>query len=111
MGGQLIKGHSIQGDALCTTGIVDSWKLFKAQNSSSHTAASIFLIEKKQLRKQDKEQILRMSKKEASSLVRVRHPGVLAVIEPLTEDENVLAFVSERVEGNLLLLLKQNRLQ
>ena len=55
MGGQLIKGYSIHGDSLCTTGIVQSWKLYKAQNSSNHNHASIFLIEKKQLKKQDKD--------------------------------------------------------
>jgi hypothetical protein len=40
----------------------------------------------------------------------VRHPGVLAVVEPLTEDENILAFVTERVEGNLSQLIKQAKL-
>ena len=44
MGGQLIKGYSIQGDPLCTTGISLSWKLYKAQKSSSHSSASIFLV-------------------------------------------------------------------
>jgi SCY1-like protein 2 len=90
----LIKGYSIQGDALCSTGIVRSWKLYKAHNSSNQKEASIFLIEKRQLKKVDREETMRMSKKESTNLVRVRHPGVLAVIEPLTEDENVLAFVS-----------------
>ena len=52
-----------------------------------------------------------MSKKESTNLLRVRHPGVLAVIEAPIEDENVLAFVSEKVEGNMTLLLKQNRMQ
>ena len=41
----------------------------------------------------------------------MRHPGVLAVIEPLTEDENILAFVTERIEGNLAQLIKQNKVQ
>jgi hypothetical protein len=40
----------------------------------------------------------------------VRHPGVLAVVEPLTEDENILAFVTERVEGNISQLIKQAKL-
>ena len=34
-------------------------------------------------------------------MARVRHPGMLAVLEPLTEDENILAFVAERVEGSM----------
>lgn len=35
-----------------------------------------------------------MAKKEATNLIRVRHPGVLAVVETLTEDENILAYVT-----------------
>lgn len=54
MGGQLIKGYSIQGESLCHTGLNRTWKLYKGHNSSAHKDASIFLIEKKQLRKQDK---------------------------------------------------------
>ncbi len=80
MGGQLIKGYSIEGDCLCQTGINRSWKLFKGRNSSTQAAASIFLIEKKQLKKQDKEEIIKISKKESTNLLRVRHPGVLAII-------------------------------
>ena len=62
MGGQLIKGYSIQGDSLCTTGISLNWKLYKAQKSSSHTSASIFLVEKKQI-KSNKEDVISMCKK------------------------------------------------
>jgi hypothetical protein len=40
----------------------------------------------------------------------VRHPGVLAVVEPLTEDENILAFVTERVEGNIAQLIKNGKM-
>ena len=43
-------------------------------------------------------------------MLRIRHPGILAVLESSIEDENVLAFVSEKVEGNLSLLLKQDKL-
>lgn len=111
MGGQLIKGYSIEGDSLCQTGLSKSWKLYKARHSSTHVSASIFLIEKKQFKKSDRDEGIKQAKKESTNLLRVRHPGVLAVIEPLVEDENVLAYVSERIEGNISLLIKQNRLQ
>ena len=109
MGGQLIKGYSIEGEALCHTGVARAWKLFKGINSSTQTQASIFMIEKKQLNKQDKEEVIRMAKKEATNLLRVRHPGVLGVLEPLVEDDNILGFVTERVEGNLSTLIQSNR--
>ena len=43
-------------------------------------------------------------------MLKVRHPGVLAVVEPLTEDDNILGFVTERVEGSLSLLTAKGRL-
>lgn len=39
-------------------------------------------------------------------LARLRHPGVLALAETLIEDEQVLAFSTERVIGNLTTLHK-----
>lgn len=97
MGGQLIKGYAIEGDSQGTAGLTRSWKLYRGKKEGTHLPASIFLIEKRQLKKSEKEEAIKLAKKEASSLLRVRHPGVLAVIEPLTEDENILAFVTERV--------------
>lgn len=43
-------------------------------------------------------------------LTRIRHPGVLAISETLIEDENILAFSTEPVMGNLTMLLKQKKL-
>jgi len=63
-----------------------TWKLFKSHKSGAQVNASNFLIEKRNLKKAEKDEVIRVAKKESSSLLRVRHPGVLAVIEPLTED-------------------------
>lgn len=97
MGGQLIKGYALEGDSQGIIGLTKAWKLYRGHKAQTHSLASIFLIEKKQLKKSEKEDTIKVAKKEASSLLRVRHPGVLAVVEPLTEDENILAFVTERV--------------
>lgn len=63
MGGQLIKGYSIEGDSLCHVGLHRSWKLYKGHNSSTHLSASIFLIEKKQLKKSEREDTIKFAKK------------------------------------------------
>ena len=34
----------------------------------------------------------------------------MAVVEPLAEDENILAFVTERVEGSMSQLIKNNKM-
>lgn len=45
-----------------------------------------------------------MLKKDAVNLVKFRHPSMLNLIEPLTEDAKMIAFVSEPVEYNLAAL-------
>jgi len=54
MGGQLIKGYSIQGESQGVVGLTKSWKLYRAKKGGSHVHASIFLIEKRQLKKSDR---------------------------------------------------------
>lgn len=44
MGGQLIKGYSIEGEAIGSAGLAKTWKLFKGHKSGAQAAASIFLI-------------------------------------------------------------------
>ena len=39
-------------------------------------------------------------------LARIRHPGVLAINETLIEDEQIIAFSTEKVIGNLATLQK-----
>ena len=79
MGAQLIKGYSIEGDTVAMVGINNSWKLMKGKKENGQKLASIFLIEKKQVKK-NKEEVLRVAKKEASSLLKMRHPGILAIV-------------------------------
>jgi hypothetical protein len=55
MGGQLIKGYSIQGDSQGVVGLTKSWKLYRAKKAGAHVQASIFLIEKRQIKKADRE--------------------------------------------------------
>lgn len=63
MGGQLIKGYALEGDSQGTAGLAKTWKLYRGHKAQTHTLASIFLIEKKQLKKAEKEEAIRMAKK------------------------------------------------
>ena len=40
-------------------------------------------------------------KKEASNLVKYRHPKILSIVETLLEDKSSVGFVTERVVSNL----------
>jgi len=42
-------------------------------------------------------------------LAKIRHPGVIALIEPLSEDEQHISFVTERIEGNLSSIIRQKK--
>jgi hypothetical protein len=44
MGGQLIKGYSIEGESITTVGLLRSWKLYKGKKEGTQALASIFLI-------------------------------------------------------------------
>lgn len=62
MGNQLIKGYSIEGEPQSLIGNYKSWKLYKGKKEGSNLPVSIFLIEKKQLKK-DKDLILKTARK------------------------------------------------
>jgi hypothetical protein len=63
MGGQLIKGYALEGDSQGLVCLTKAWKLYRGHKAQTHTLASIFLIEKKQLKKADREDTIKMAKK------------------------------------------------
>jgi len=40
--------------------------------------------------------------------VKIRHPNIVNIVEPLVEDKDSMAFVTERVDDNLFSLMKKN---
>lgn len=46
-------------------------------------------------------------KKEAQSLLKLRHPNIVNLVEPITEDKTSIAFVTERVDENLSNLMRK----
>ena len=44
-------------------------------------------------------------------LAKVRHPGVIALVEPWVEDESSAVFITERLVGNLVSVIQQKKLK
>lgn len=108
MGSQLTKNYDVEKDPQTLGGINGAWKIYSAHKRDRvRTPVSIFIFDKKVLEKRrtDRDEIVDRLKQEVTALTRLRHPGVLKVLEPLMEDAKMLAFVTEPVEfclGDLL---------
>ena len=50
--------------------------------------------------------MLKSLRKEATSLVKFRHPYIISISEALLEDEHSMGFVVEKLEGNLKMLIQ-----
>uniref|UniRef100_A0A0K2T2K1 SCY1like protein 2like [Bombyx mori] n=1 Tax=Lepeophtheirus salmonis TaxID=72036 RepID=A0A0K2T2K1_LEPSM len=86
------------------------WKVYSGSKKSTKQIASIFVFEKRQLDrydKQDKENILDITRKGIAQLTRLRHPQILTVQHPLEESRDCLAFATEPVFCSLANALGQ----
>ncbi|XP_045584450.1 SCY1-like protein 2 isoform X2 [Procambarus clarkii] len=80
------------------------WKVYKGYKKSTKQEAAIFVFEKRQVDKWDKqerESMLEKLRKGVSQLTRLRHPQVLTVQHPLEESRETLAFATEPVFASL----------
>ncbi|KAF4665142.1 SCY1-like protein 2, partial [Perkinsus chesapeaki] len=80
------------------------------------TSLTVFLFEKKtldtrQYPKDYKDQILASLHREATILQRLRHPNILSVIDPLSDERQTMAFVTRRVTQTLGTILAVDRKQ
>ncbi|KAF4698123.1 SCY1-like protein 2 [Perkinsus olseni] len=105
------------------------WKLYNAERQKSSTSGSaaggpvgddtsltVFLFEKKtldtrQYPKDYRDQILASLHREATALQRLRHPNILSVIDPLSDERQTMAFVTRRVTQTLGTVLATDRKQ
>lgn len=107
MGSQLTKNYDVDREATTFGSIGGPWKIYgSTRKDRERTPVSIFMFDKKIIdRKPDKNDTINRLKQEVSNLVRLRHPSILQVVEPLLEDKNNLAFITEPVQyclGDLL---------
>ncbi|CAG9857020.1 unnamed protein product [Phyllotreta striolata] len=86
------------------------WKIYKGNKRSTRQECSIFVFEKRQLdryNKNDKELILETLRRGVVQLTKIRHPKILTVQHPLEESRDSLAFAAEPVFSSLANVLGQ----
>ncbi|KAK0673020.1 kinase-like domain-containing protein [Cercophora samala] len=105
------------------TATAGPWKIYSAKRKATGKEYSVFVFDKKTLdtgnnglggrqsataHKKVMEEVVERLKKEASSLARLRHPGVLELVEPVEETRGGgLQFVAEPVTASLSGLLQE----
>ena len=107
MGSQLTKNYEVERDPKSEGGIGGPWKIYSAtRRDREKTPVSIFTFDKRTLdKKPDKDQTINRLKQEITSLIKLRHPNILQVLEPMLEDKTTIAWVTEPIEyclGDLL---------
>lgn len=86
------------------------WKIYKGNKRSTKQAASIFVFEKRQLErfnKNDRELIIESLRRGIIQLTKIRHPKILTVQHPLEESRDSLAFATEPVFASIANILGQ----
>ncbi len=71
----------------------------------------MFSLEKKrwESRAGKAEDVTTLLRREATSLVKYKHPCVLGIVEPLQESHKALAFATENVHASLFHLFEKNQ--
>lgn len=113
MGVGLVKNYSVDKEPYLSGGYKNLWKIYKGTPKNRDGVASVFVLDKKSLEvysKDEREEILNILKKEAQSLLKFKHPGILGIQESLLEDKNTLAFVTEYITGTIGSLITSNEL-
>ncbi|KAL2021251.1 hypothetical protein VTK56DRAFT_7330 [Thermocarpiscus australiensis] len=104
------------------TSTAGPWKIYPAKNKKTGKECSVFVFERKSLDvhrsglarseaaefKRAVEAVVERLKKEASAIAKLRHPGILEVVEPVEETRGGgLQFVAEAVTASLSGLLQE----
>lgn len=105
------------------TSTAGPWKIYPAKNKKTGKEGSVFVFDKKSVLdahrsglnraelaefKRAVEAVVERLKKEASAIAKLRHPGILEVVEPVEETRGGgLQFVAEPVTASLSGLLQE----
>lgn len=115
----ITSGYTVSSTVTSTAG---PWKIYNAKKKSTGKEYSLFVFDKKSLDahtsglsrssasafKKVAEEVVERLKKEASSLAKFRHPGILEIVEPVEETRGGgLQFVSEAVTASLSSVLQE----
>lgn len=108
MGNQLTNDFAISEDNIMSGGPSGMWKIYDATKKSNGVQMSVFVIEKNRFDREPKnlrEEIFSAVRKEVKTLTKLRHPAILHILEPLTEDGKIMYFGTEPVQGSLKFLI------
>lgn len=104
------------------TSIAGPWRIYPAKNKKTGKECSVFVFDRKTLDthrsglsrseaaefKRAVDTVVERLKKEASAIAKLRHPGILEVVEPVEETRGGgLQFVAEAVTASLSGLLQE----
>jgi SCY1-like protein 2 len=104
MGNTLLRDYNVEKESFLTGGFQNLWKIYKGKHKDRNTDVSVFFFDKKSLDKFNKDQrdeVINILKKEATSLAKYKHPGLLGIVELPLEDKTSLAFVTEPIHYTL----------
>ncbi|WIA29467.1 hypothetical protein OEZ86_011968 [Tetradesmus obliquus] len=114
-----LKDYKLAGH-VATAGPGNSWKIFAAVNKKPGAVfpeASVWILDKKGLidqasragRARGFDSFFELQRRSCNQLVKIKHPGVIKVIEPLEETGGQMVFVTEPIFGSLANMLTQFR--
>ena len=113
MGAKLIKGYDMDAKPIFTAGPDGLWQIYKARkDDSSKQECTAFVLTKAHIDSKKKvpknSDLYSFMKREAQQLIRLKHPMILSMLEPLVENkDNTCGFITEPVIGNLAHLIEQ----
>lgn len=105
---EVVKGYSITSEE-CINGSTEKlWSIYSGKRTKDNFEVSIFVLKKQKMaqRSNNTEQMITMLKNEAQTLMRLRHPNFLKILEPVYEDAKQILYITEKVETTLQLVLK-----
>ncbi|CAK94318.1 unnamed protein product (macronuclear) [Paramecium tetraurelia] len=91
-----IQGYDFEKDCVLTVG---QWRVYNAKNKQR--LGSVWLC--------DQSKQFQIAKKEYISMIKLKYPGILQVLEPLVEEKSHIGFVTERIECTLSQALNDSK--
>ncbi|KAK9813184.1 hypothetical protein WJX72_010231 [[Myrmecia] bisecta] len=110
VGAKCLREYTI-GQQTCCGGASGVWKIHSARSRKEGarlSSVSVWILEKRALGEDQRTQnaCLELFRKEAASLVKLKHPGVVKVLEPFEETRTQLILVTEAVQAPVAQLLR-----
>ena len=104
MGNQLFNEYNIEKTPFIYE-LEQGMKIYKATHKQNNKKVCVFIWDKKELKKtkstEEIEKLHNKVNKGVSSLLKYKHPNILGIVQPFTEDDYVFGFISESFEYNL----------